>query len=117
MKYKLILEYDSDTRKTTITDPDGEKTIGTGAMLLLGNNPEDGVCYNSIMGDLRSVAEAFACVAGDENPRSKAVMSYIKERMARKHITSEDALKKFEGSTCECVGDGGCVCGNKKIYH
>jgi hypothetical protein len=105
MRYKLILEFDSETRKTTITDPDGEQTHGTGAMLLLGNNPADGVCYNSIMGDLRSVAEAFACVAGDENPRSRNVMAYIKERMDRKHISAEDALQKFEGEP------------EKKVFH
>jgi hypothetical protein len=117
MKYTLIVEFDSDSKKTTITDPDGEILKGTGCILLLGNNPAEGTCYNSVMGDLRSVAEAFACLAGDENPRSKAVMSYIKERMARKHITAEDALKKFEGEACECVGDGGCVCGSRKIFH
>jgi hypothetical protein len=114
MKYRLIVEFDSDTRKTVITDPDGDKTTGTGVMLLLGNNPEDGVCYNAIMGDLRSVAEAFACVGGDDNPRSKAVMAYIKERLAKKYINAEEALKNFESNDCKCGGN--CVCKNRSIH-
>lgn len=99
MKYRLVVEFDTDTKTTTITDPDGEVITGAGAMLLIGNNPAEGTCYNSVFGDLRAVAESFACLSGDENPRSRAVIAHIKERMSRKHITADEALESFERTT------------------
>lgn len=116
MKYKLVIEYDSETRKITVTDPDGS-TTASGCMVLIGNSPEEGTCLNSTMGDMRSVAEAFACLAGDENPRSRRVMAHIQERMHRKHITATEALEKFGADVCTCTGDAGCVCKKGKTFH
>jgi hypothetical protein len=105
MKYKLIVEYDSDARKVTVTDPDGV-IEGTGVLILIGNEPPN-LCYNSTMGDMRAVAESFACLSGDEHPRSRRVIAHIKERMRQNHITADEALKIFE-KDCNC--EGKCHC-------
>jgi hypothetical protein len=117
MKKKFVIELDLETKKIIVTDYDGETFTATGMLLLLGNNPSEGTCLSSSYGDCRAMAEAFACLSGDENPRSQRVIAHIKERMHRKHITADEALKKFEGEACQCVGDAGCVCGNRKIFH
>lgn len=106
MRYKLVIEYDSETRKITVTDPDGS-TTASGCMVLIGNSPEEGTCFNSTMGDMRAVAESFACLAGDENPRSQRVIAHIKERMRRNNITADEALKMFEAD-CKCQGKCHC---------
>jgi hypothetical protein len=114
MKKRFVIELDLESKKITVTDFDGDSFTATGMLLLLGNNPEDGTCLSSSYGDCRAMAEAFACLAGDENPRSQRVITHIKERMHRKVISAEDALKSFEGDSCKC--DGNCVCKNRSIH-
>ena len=113
MKKKLTVEFDTETKQTTVTDWDNEVFKAQGILLILGNLTGDSIA--SVFGDARAIAEGFASFAGDEKPQSRTIMGYIKERMGRKHITANEALKSFEGDICKC--QGACVCKKTKTWN
>ena len=94
MKKEMRIIFDLETRKVTVVDMDGDQITASGFLMLLGNSPEEGTCFCSNFGDLRSIAEAFAFTARDE--KFASLMAHIKERMGKRFINAEEALEKFE---------------------
>jgi hypothetical protein len=106
MKKSLTIEYDADTGEAIITT-ETRTFKADGFAIFAGNRKE---VYLLPWGYYDSIGNAFKVGATD--PRQAEL---YREFMNRREITAEEAVEKFEG--CECVGDGGCVCGNRKIYH
>jgi hypothetical protein len=108
MKNIIIITFDADTGEATIEHND--KNFVADGFAIFAGNPK--VAYSFAWGYFDSVGNAFKVAASD--PRNAALFAEFRHK---REITAEEAVEKFSRDTCECVGDGGCVCGNKKIFH
>lgn len=108
MKRVIIITFDADTGEAII-ETDSKQFVADGFAIFAGN-PK--VVYSFAWGYYDSVGNAFKVAQSD--PRNAALFAEFK---FKREITAEEAVEKFSRDTCQCVGDGGCVCGNKKIFH
>lgn len=107
MKNVIIITFDPETQEAVIEHND-KRFVADGFAIFAGN-PK--VAYNFAWGYFDSVGNAFKVAASD--PRNAALFAEFKHK---REITAEEAVERFETPACRC-GDGGCSCGNRKIYH
>lgn len=109
MKKTIVIEWDTDEHGKSVIKSDTRDFPADGFIIFAANSEH---AYAFALGTYQAPANAFRVAATDPN-----MAGFFEALKYRRQITAEEALAKFEGEECTCVGDGGCVCGNRKIFH